>query len=412
MSGAERFQKLHTKWITPIRLSVLLCLIEVLFCAVIIWKVSYTEIDWVAYMQEVEGYLSGERNYLKLGGNTGPLVYPAGFLYVFAFIRWICDNGSNIFKAQCIFGGLYVLNLGVVLSIYSMNWTSSTSSITPLWAFCLLVVSKRIHSIFMLRMFNDCIAAMCGYIAVLLFMRSNNRVASFIYSVGVGIKMNMLLYAPGVLLVLLMSGGFQETFVCLSICAIVQLVLAYPFITTFPLEYLSKSFELNRTFDYKWTVNFKFLSEELFVGKSLSLLLLVLTVITVVMFAYKWITENSKAIQALKIKSMFGLGKLDPNFVAITIFSSNFLCIVFARTLHYQFYSWYFHTIPMLLWHTQLHVLVKLLIFAGIEYAFNVFPANAMSSIILQLCHICMLVALYVAPAPLALNSKTKVKSK
>ena len=39
----------------------------------------YTEIDWKAYMQEVEGYLSGERNYERIRGDTGPLVYPAGF---------------------------------------------------------------------------------------------------------------------------------------------------------------------------------------------------------------------------------------------------------------------------------------------------------------------------------------------
>jgi alpha-1,3-mannosyltransferase len=33
-----------------------------------------TEIDWKAYMQEVEGFLTGERDYRKLKGDTGPLV--------------------------------------------------------------------------------------------------------------------------------------------------------------------------------------------------------------------------------------------------------------------------------------------------------------------------------------------------
>ena len=33
-----------------------------------------TEIDWKAYMQEVEGVINGTYNYNELGGDTGPLV--------------------------------------------------------------------------------------------------------------------------------------------------------------------------------------------------------------------------------------------------------------------------------------------------------------------------------------------------
>lgn len=47
-------------------------------------------------MQEVKGYLEGERNYLNLYGDTGPLVYPAGFVYVFSYLYWITNEGSDI----------------------------------------------------------------------------------------------------------------------------------------------------------------------------------------------------------------------------------------------------------------------------------------------------------------------------
>jgi alpha-1,3-mannosyltransferase len=44
----------------------------------IIWymlnKVKYTNIDWTAYMEQVEIYKGGERNYFKIRGDTGPLV--------------------------------------------------------------------------------------------------------------------------------------------------------------------------------------------------------------------------------------------------------------------------------------------------------------------------------------------------
>lgn len=223
-------------------------------------------------MEEVEGFLLGERDYTKLRGNTGPLVYPAGFLYVFAALRWLTENGVNIFKAQLIFVAVYLVNLVSVLRLYTRG------SDVPLMLAGFLVLSKRIHSIFMLRMFNDCIAVLLGYLAVNRFTKGQFRVGCVLYSLGVSVKMNMFLLAPGILLVLLMGTGFAETVVCLSICAAVQLVLGYPFLSTHPAEYLSRSFELGRVFTYQWTVNLKFLPEHVFVDKRLSVLLLVLTV--------------------------------------------------------------------------------------------------------------------------------------
>jgi alpha-1,3-mannosyltransferase len=236
-------------------------------------------------MEEVQGFLDGERDYTKIQGNTGPLVYPAGFLYIFTLLKWFTENGTNIFTAQIIFVGIYLMTLVVVLALYSLDGGISV------FASILLVLSKRIHSIYMLRMFNDCIAVLCGYIAVLLFTKKSWRVGCLIYSLGVSVKMNMLLYAPGVLLVLLLGTGYIETFICLSICAAVQVLLGLPFLTTYPVQYLMKAFELSRVFTYKWTVNFKFLPEEVFVSKPLSLLLLALTVLGIVTFAAKWIRE-------------------------------------------------------------------------------------------------------------------------
>lgn len=42
---------------------------ELILNVIVVNRVSYTEIDWVAYMQECDGFLNGTLDYSKLRGN-------------------------------------------------------------------------------------------------------------------------------------------------------------------------------------------------------------------------------------------------------------------------------------------------------------------------------------------------------
>lgn len=55
------------------------------------------------------------------------------------------------------------MTVGLVLALYVRTKK------TPLPALLLLVLSKRVHSIFVLRMFNDCVAMAFLYAATLCF---------------------------------------------------------------------------------------------------------------------------------------------------------------------------------------------------------------------------------------------------
>jgi hypothetical protein len=78
-----------------------------------------TEIDWEAYMQEVGGVIGGEYDYARLEGGTGPLVYPAGFVYLFGALYHLTDKGTNVLRAQYIFAGLYLTMVALVGYIYT-----------------------------------------------------------------------------------------------------------------------------------------------------------------------------------------------------------------------------------------------------------------------------------------------------
>lgn len=44
-------------------------LLELILNVFVVQRVRYTEIDWIAYMQECEGFLNGTTNYALLRGN-------------------------------------------------------------------------------------------------------------------------------------------------------------------------------------------------------------------------------------------------------------------------------------------------------------------------------------------------------
>ncbi|KAG8809088.1 dolichyl-P-Man:Man(5)GlcNAc(2)-PP-dolichol alpha-1,3-mannosyltransferase, partial [Serendipita sp. 399] len=77
------------------------------------------------------------------------------------------------------------------------------------------------------------------------------------------------------------------------------------------------------------------------------------------------------------------------------LFTSNLIGVTFARSLHYQFYSWYAQQLPLLLWRTKYPLPIKLALLLGIEYSWNVFPSTNVSSYILDVSHALIIVGLW-----------------
>uniref|UniRef100_A0A670ZJC4 Dol-P-Man:Man(5)GlcNAc(2)-PP-Dol alpha-1,3-mannosyltransferase n=1 Tax=Pseudonaja textilis TaxID=8673 RepID=A0A670ZJC4_PSETE len=273
-----------------------LCLAEVGVNLWVIQRVAYTEIDWKAYMDEVEGVVNGTLDYTQLKGDTGPLVYPAGFVYIFMGLYYATDRGTNIRLAQYFFATLYLATLLLVFRIYSR-----TNKVPPYVFFFMCCASYRIHSIFVLRLFNDPVAMAILFLAVNLFLEDRWSWGCFCFSLAVSVKMNVLLFAPGLLFLLLRRFGLRGTIPKLAICAALQVALGFPFLMENPVGYVSRSFDLGRQFLFKWTINWRFLPEDVFQHRAFHLALLVLHFTALALFAlYRWHRSDENILSLLK----------------------------------------------------------------------------------------------------------------
>lgn len=82
-------------------------------------------------MEQVSQYVSGERDYTKIEGGTGPLVYPAAHVYIYTGLYYLTGEGRDIFLAQQLFAILYMATLVVVMACYWQAKASSPRYRTP-----------------------------------------------------------------------------------------------------------------------------------------------------------------------------------------------------------------------------------------------------------------------------------------
>jgi alpha-1,3-mannosyltransferase len=354
--------------------------VECIVTLTIVWRIPYTEIDWIAYMQEV-GYVVKDNvwDYAQIKGDTGPLVYPSGFVYIYAMLYYVTGQGSDILLGQLIFVFLYLACVAVVLGLYLQ-----CKECKP-WMLIAVCVSRRVHSIFVLRLFNDGIAMLFLYSGMLAFMKRRPLLATFLCSWALSVKMNILLWAPAFALLCFHHFGWKVSIRLVGSSVIQAILLAAPFCTnlTHARHYWGRAFEFSRVFTQKWSVNWPFLPPDVFVSPFWAQGLLVCHCLLLCLFTL--ICLRRQTLQQLSYPAQWLF------FGAL----SNFIGIVVARSLHYQFYTWYFHTLPFLLAMAKIPVVLKVLVFISIELVWNIYPPRAWAAMLLHGAHAVLLVGLW-----------------
>ena len=101
--------------------------------------------------------------------------YPAGHVYIHALLYRLTDAGKNLVLSQQVYAFLYITSLAVSCAIYRQ------AGGVPNWVVLLLSLSKRLHSIYVLRLFNDVWAVMLTQLSILALGYGLSDVATLLF---------------------------------------------------------------------------------------------------------------------------------------------------------------------------------------------------------------------------------------
>ncbi|KAA0191549.1 hypothetical protein FBUS_10990 [Fasciolopsis buskii] len=171
---------------------------------------------------------------------------------------------------------------------------------------------------------------------------------------------------------------------------------------------------------YKWTVNWRLIPEDMFLDRRFHIMLLVLHLFFMSLLLLRFIRSRGGLTRFLSLHKPQTTVRPDSSAVLYPLFVCNFVGVAFSRSLHYQFYVWYFHTLLYLLWSSnQLSSPVRLLLLGLIELCWNTYPSTVYTSGLLHVCHFVLLICLLLStpdgcqkvPTPMAQPPKVSKKS-
>lgn len=342
---------------TRITYPLITCIASIL-TKIIINKVPYTEIDYTTYLQQIDKVNAGELDYANIYGDSGPIVYPAGFITVYQYIQWLC--GDDVKEAQYVFGYCFTATVALACFVYAQIW-----DLLP-WPIYLFLASRRLLSIYVLRLFNDCWTTLCMVGVVVLLQQASvfkevagerkqvvrkrdtnvkgkengneneskvevskyektvlahevvkgsswldvsfllTIIAADLYSIAISIKMNALLYMPAFLIItyFLNDENLIKFIIVVAIIPLVQIMIGWRFLLLMfdgemakiiRWNYITNAFNFGRQFLYKWTVNWKFVPESIFTSVQFGYALLALHLLILLFFTFTRFL-NSKII--------------------------------------------------------------------------------------------------------------------
>lgn len=158
-----------------------------------------------------------------------------------------------------------------------------------------------------------------------------------------------------------------------------------PFLHADPVSYFSRAFELTRQFLFRWTVNWRFVGEDMFLSKRFSLALLAVHAFLLAIFVTtRWVKPSGSSLLGFTRGLLAGTQRTivpSDSFIATTMLTAMVIGLLCARSLHYQFFAYLSWATPFILWRSRFHPVFIYGLWFLQEWAWNVYPSTTASSL-------------------------------
>lgn len=326
--------------------------IELIKTLLVLILSTYQDDDYYSYIEQAQTMRDTTLNYELISGRSGPVAYPAlsSYLHYLFLNKNITDDGQYYYPPRVICSLAHLATMFFIVKIYQLAFKHKPEmvNIALLHSFSFIAVQA-----FSEKIFNDVYVVLFTVIAIYLFQKQQVFLACISVSLALGFKANAMIYFPAVLFLASKARGVWIGCIYVAMIFALQIVYAYPFLEEYGHEYLSRSYNFGRCYGHGHNFFWKFLHPVIIGTEAFNFTLLAIQLGLLLYFLFgRWISfkESFRLMGVWPLKLFPKYAPQDPYYVAEVFFLCNFIGMVCARGVFFQYMLWFWFSLPFLLW--------------------------------------------------------------
>ena len=292
------------------------------------------------------------------------MYYPAGFIYYYSLLySFTGDSLAAVPNVHVVVNVLITVGYCHLFAPYLGKYSKWSMLAIP-------ILAQNIYRAGISRVTNDLHLVAVYILMMLALQRKKFGLVSLLYSCAVAYKMNALFFGPPLLFTYLCCLPLKRVVLHFGGMAIFQAVLPLPFWLTDASHYAKIAYNFSRDFEPPYNMAWGFLSDAWRTSPIFYKFLLLLTLFFLAALYYPLVIRalrQSKASRSTSNNSQITFSAME--LFLQTFVATNFVCYVFTRGIHMQFFLWISWSIPYLLMRCcQMNPVLSILLYVVLDW--------------------------------------------